>query len=343
MDAPATLKNLIAQNGFALADGATGTNYFMVGLEAGYPPELWSVEKPDIVAGLHRQFISAGSDIVLTNSFGGTSFRLKLHQAQDRVGELNQAAARLARQEASREKEASGREIIVAGSIGPTGELFTPLGTLTESAAKQAFTDQAEALAEGGVDMLWIETISAFDEVFVAIDAAKSTGLPVAATMTFDTAGKSMMGVSPADFARELEARGVVALGANCGVGPAELIDSVLAMSPSLARDRGGVWRIAKGNCGIPGFQDGQIHYHGTPELMAEYACIARDAGVAVIGGCCGTTPDHIQAMRQALDTRPKQEVTPDRVLSALGQAWKDLDKTAKSERGRTRRGRRGR
>ena len=334
------LKNIIHTHGFALADGATGTNYFMAGLEAGYPPELWSVEKPDIVGGLHGAFIAAGSDIVLTNSFGGTSYRLKLHNAQDRVGELNQAAARLARREATRAKEENGKEVIVAGSIGPTGELFSPLGTLTETEAKAAFTSQAEALAEGGVDMLWIETISAFDEMFAAIDAAQSTGLPVAATMTFDTAGKSMMGVAPADFADQVGQRGVVALGANCGVGPAELIDSVLLMKPEV----GEAWRIAKGNCGIPGFADGQIHYHGTPELMAEYACIARDAGVAIIGGCCGTTPDHIKAMREALDTRPKQEVTPDRVLATLGKAWKDLDTDKNQARGkqRTRRGRRG-
>ena len=319
------LADIIAKNGFALADGATGTNYFNLGLEAGYPPELWAVEKPEVVGGLHRQFLEAGSDIILTNSFGGTSHRLKLHNAQARVGELNQAAAQVARQEAKRAMDRRPTPVIVAGSMGPTGELFTPLGSLTEAEARQAFGDQAAALAEGGVDMLWIETISAFDESFAAIEAAKTTGLPVAATMTFDTAGKSMMGVSPADFATTIASRGVVALGANCGVGPAELIESVLAMKPQASK-QDNIWRIAKGNCGIPGFIDGEIHYHGTPELMASYACIARDAGVAIIGGCCGTTPAHVKAMRQALDTQPAQPVTAARLLETLGAAWQKAD-----------------
>ena len=326
--------DLISRKGFILADGATGTNYFTLGLETGYPPELWSVERPDEVKGLHRRFLEAGSDMILSNSFGGSRYRLKLHEAESRVRELNNAAASLARAAVDQHREIRGREAIVAGSIGPTGELFAPIGDLTHDAAVEAFTEQAEALAEGGVDVLWIETISAFEEVEAALIAAKSTGLPVAATMTFDTAGKSMMGVSPEDFAERIGSQNVIAVGANCGVGPAELLDAVLAMKP-----QSGVFRVAKGNCGIPQYVEGAIHYHGTPELMADYAVLARDAGIEIIGGCCGTTPEHLEAMRYALDHQIERRlVDTARLEAALGKPWKDLDKSASSTPRRRRR-----
>ena len=326
------LERILQKQGFVLADGATGTNYFQLGLETGYPPELWSLEKPELVAGLHDRFIAAGSDVILTNTFGGTSYRLKLHQAEDQVRALNIAAAKLARRSANQHLEATGRYIVVAGSMGPTGELFTPLGMLTHDEAVAAFTEQAEALAEGGVDMLWIETISSFDEVYAALEAAHITGLPVAATMTFDTAGKSMMGVDPADFANQISKKGVVAVGANCGIGPAELMHSVMAMPPA-----DGVMRIAKGNCGIPEYVEGKIHYHGTPELMAKYAVLARDAGVQIIGGCCGTSPQHIQAMRHALD-QPREAdaaiipVDEARLETVLGKPWKHVPEQPSSD-----------
>jgi len=317
------LDRLLDQKGYVLADGATGTNYFMLGLETGYPPELWSLEKPEHVAGLHRRFIEAGSDMILSNSFGGTRHRLKLHQSEHRVAELNEASARLARAEAKHQLETTGREVMVAGSMGPTGELFTPLGALTHEEAVDAFTEQAMALAEGGVDMLWIETISSFEEIFAAIEGAKKTGLPVGATMTFDTAGKSMMGVDPSDFADQVGQRDVIAVGANCGIGPSELMHAVMAMPP-----RDGVYRVAKGNCGIPEYVDGHIHYHGTPELMADYAVLARDAGVEIIGGCCGTTPEHIKAMRLALEAvTERQPVDAERLENTLGKPWKNIEK----------------
>ena len=336
------LERLLAQKDYILADGATGTNYFNLGLETGHPPELWVLEQADLVAGLHRAFIEAGSDMILTNSFGGNFHRLKLHGAEGQVAELNTAAARIARTEAQRQFELDGREVVVAGSMGPTGELFAPLGTLTHATAVEAFSAQAMALAEGGVDLLWIETISSFEEIFAAIEAAQKTGLPVGATMTFDTAGKSMMGVAPADFAAEVGARGVVAVGANCGIGPAELMHAVMAMQP-----QAGVVRVAKGNCGIPQYVDGAIHYHGTPELMADYAVLARDAGVAIIGGCCGTTPEHIRAMREALDGTPVgKPVDAARLEKVLGKAWAGLDAAGDApespKRGRGRRRRRG-
>ena len=273
-----TLNTLLAETGWIVADGATGTNYFKQGLETGYPPELWNVEKPDEVAALHSAFIDAGSQLILTNSFGGTHHRLRLHDAQDRVGELNLAAARLARKAADAGQDRNGQPVLVAGSIGPTGELFAPMGALDHDAARAAFTEQAEALAEGGVDLLWVETMSSLEEVKAAIDAAAATGLEVAVCMTFDTAARSMMGITPADFARRSAEFGAACIGANCGIGPAELLHSVREMLPVVETPV-----IAKGNCGIPEYVDGGIHYHGTPDLMAEYACLARDAGISII------------------------------------------------------------
>ena len=312
---------LLEEKSFLLADGATGTNFFAVGLETGYPPELWNVEQPEHVLNLHRQFLDAGSDLILTNSFGGTSYRLKLHQSQDRVVELNKAGAMLARQAVKEREDKTGQPGVVAGSMGPSGELFAPLGALTHETAVAAFTEQAEALAEGGVDLLWIETISALEEVNAAFEAAAATGLPVAATMTFDTAGKSMMGVDPDVYAAHVGGKGAAALGANCGVGPAELMHSMMAM-----RGKTDAPLVAKGNCGIPEYRDGEIHYHGSPELMASYAVLARDAGMQIIGGCCGTTPAHIKAMRHALDETPTgAEVDADKLEAVLGKAWANI------------------
>lgn len=307
----------ITSRPYVIADGATGTNLFQVGLETGYPPELWNVEQPEKIRQLHQSFVDAGSDLILTNSFGGTGFRLKLHQSETRVYELNKAAAMLARDIADK----AGRRVIVAGSIGPTGELFAPLGAIDRDSAIAAFTEQAEALADGGADVLWIETMSALEEVEAATAAAKTTGLPVMATMTFDTAGRSMMGIPPADYAQFAVEHGLHGYGANCGIGPAELMEAVLGIKKNNAP-----FLIAKGNCGIPSYQDGAIHYHGTPELMAEYAVLARDAGVKIIGGCCGTSPEHVAAMHKALAERPPEgDVDMARLIAVLGKPWKDL------------------
>ena len=337
---PAQLHSILETTGWVLADGATGTNLFRAGLETGYPPELWNVERPEDITALHTSFIDAGSQLILTNSFGGTAHRLRLHAADDRVGELNLAAAKLARQAADDGRDRHGHEIVVAGSIGPTGELFEPMGALDHADALAAFTEQAEALAAGGVDLLWIETMSSLEEVKAAIEAASAVGLPAASCMTFDTAARSMMGVTPADFASKSIGFGADYVGANCGIGPAELLHSVSEIITTAS-----VPVIAKGNCGIPAYLDGAIHYHGTPELMADYACLARDAGVQIIGGCCGTTPDHVAAMRAALVSTPQYPFDQDRVDAALGPAWKDLpsaaDQDSKKRTGGRRRSRR--
>ena len=313
------LARLLETRPWLLADGATGTNYFQMGLETGDPPELWNVDHPERVLDLHRRFIEAGSDIILTNSFGGTAYRLKLHHAEDRVAELNQAAARIARQAA----DESGREVVVAGSMGPTGEILEPIGPLSQADATTAFAAQAAALAEAGADVLWIETISSVEELRAAVEGAGRTGLPVVVTMSFDTNGRTMMGVTSAqvaDLVHGLSPR-PVAYGGNCGIGPAELMAALVNLEAARKPDD---VLIAKSNCGIPEFVEGEIRYSGTPTLMAEYARLARDAGVRIIGGCCGTTPAHIKAMRKALESHePGEAPTVDRVVEHLGPVSK--------------------
>ena len=323
-----SLDTLFQQKDTLLLDGATGTNYFKMGLETGHPPELWNIEQPEKVRHLYRSFIESDADIILANSFGGTHFRLKLHQAEDQVLALNKRAAELAREEA----EKAGRMVLVGASVGPTGELFEPLGGLTETAAVEAFAEQADALKQGGADLICIETMSSLEETRAAIKGAREAGMAVSATLSFDTAARTMMGVEPLAFADFAEAEGLVAFGANCGIGPAELIDSVLKFAPS--EDKPPV--IAKGNCGIPSYQEGEIHYHGTPELMAAYALFARDAGARIIGGCCGTTPEHLAAMSDALAGQPRAALDHAVMLEKLGEAWKDLpDKPDKQRRSR--------
>ena len=309
------IQEILQQREWLLADGATGTNYFEMGLQAGDAPELWNTDHVNRVATLHRQFISAGADIVLTNTFGGSRYRLQLHGAQDRVTELNDAAAAIAREEADR----ADRPVVVAGSIGPTGEIMQPVGNLSLADATEAFSEQAEALAAGGVDVLWLETLSCKEELRAAGQAAAATGLPVVATMTFDTNGSTMMGVSPMELVvlyREMVPR-LVAFGANCGIGAADLLGALLAMINQL--DDADIL-VAKANCGIPAYVDGRIQYSGTPKLMAEYACLALNAGARIIGGCCGTTPNHLLAMRLALENHQKIDRPDiDTVVEVLG------------------------
>ncbi|WFU10866.1 betaine--homocysteine S-methyltransferase [Rhizobium sp. CB3090] len=307
------LTDLLAEKGVLLADGATGTNLFAMGLEAGEAPELWIEQHPDRIIKLHQDFVDAGADIILTNTFGGTRHRLKLHHAQDRVHSLNKQAAEIARAVADK----AGRKVIVAGSVGPTGELLMPLGALTYEDAVAAFAEQIEGLKAGGVDVAWIETMSSPEEIRAAAEAAVKVGLPYTYTGSFDTAGKTMMGLHPRDIhgvAKDV-GEGPLAVGANCGVGASDILSSLLDMTDA---DPASIV-IVKGNCGIPEYRGAEIHYSGTPPLMADYARLARDAGAKIIGGCCGTSCGHLAAMREALDTytpgpRPTLETIIDRI-----------------------------
>ncbi len=211
------LLDLIERKGLVLGDGAMGTMLQRAGLTDGGAPELWNVAQPEVVRAIHQGYADAGSDIITTNSFGGTSYRLKLHHLQEQVFDLNQAAAALAR-------EVAGADKLVAGSIGPTGELMEPLGPLTLDEARAAFAEQAAGLAAGGVDFFLVETMSSLDEVQAAVEGARAASeLPVVVTMTFDTNFRTMMGVTPAQAVQTLYGWGVAVIGANCGNGPAEI------------------------------------------------------------------------------------------------------------------------
>ncbi|MBX3530855.1 MAG: betaine--homocysteine S-methyltransferase [Rhizobiaceae bacterium] len=294
------LETLLARKQYLLADGATGTNLFSMGLASGEAPELWNAAEPERVVALHKGFVDAGADIILTNSFGGTRHRLKLHEAQGRVFELNKLAAEIARKVA----DASGREIVVAGSVGPTGELLVPLGALTYEEAVEAFAEQIEGLKAGGADVAWIETMSSPDEIRAAAEAAARVGMPYTFTASFDTAGRTMMGLAPNAIHGVTEGlpAAPIAVGANCGVGASDILASLLDMSEA-GPD---ATIIVKGNCGIPEFRGSEIHYSGTPELMSDYVRLAIDGGARIIGGCCGTSFAHLKAMRVALDAHTK-------------------------------------
>lgn len=288
------LAELLASQPYLVTDGAMGTMLMAAGLVQGAAPEGWNVAQPERVRAVHRQYIEAGAQIVLTNSFGGSRFRLKLHKWQDRVAELNQAAAELARLEAANAE----RPVLVAGSMGPSGELLAPVGTLAFEAARDGFAEQAAALAAGGVDLLWIETMSDPEELRAGVEGARSVcDRPIVTTMTFDTHGRTMMGITPQQGLAWMRDLGAAALGANCGNGPAEIEQVIHAMH---AADPAQVL-VAKSNAGIPRFVRGSLSYDGTPEVMAEYALRARALGAQLIGACCGSTPAHIRAMAEAL------------------------------------------
>ncbi len=333
------LSKLLSNRDWLLADGATGTNLFNMGLEAGEPPEFWNTDRPQNIRALYKAAVDAGSDIFLTNSFGGNAARLKLHNAQGRVVELNRVAASLGREIA----DAAGRVVVVAGSVGPTGEIFVPMGTMTHALAVEIFHEQAEGLKAGGADILWVETMSAFEEYAAAAEAAALAGMTWCGTMSFDTAGRTMMGITSAAMAGMVEKlpNPPIAFGANCGVGASDLMRTVLGFEAAgSARPL-----IAKGNAGIPKYHDGHIHYDGTPELMGEYAVLARDAGVRIIGGCCGTMPEHLKAMRHALESRPRgPRPTVDDIQAKLGAFSSASDGTGDTsgDPKRERRGRRG-
>lgn len=288
------LERLLSEQDYVVLDGAMGTQLFGAGLEQGMAPEIWNTAFPGRVRAIHRRYIEAGSQLVLTNTFGGTSYRLKLHDLQDRVVELNRAAAQLARDEADN----APRPVVVAGSIGPSGELLVPMGTMSYDDAKAAFAEQARGLAEGGADMLWIETMSDLNEVTAAIEGVRSVcDLPIAATLSFDTNTRTMMGVTPVKAVLELSKWDLIAIGANCG---ANLPDTEAAVAAMHAADPS-VTLIAKANAGIPRWEDSALAYDGTPAVMAGYARRVHQAGARLVGACCGSTPAHIQMMCRAL------------------------------------------
>jgi 5-methyltetrahydrofolate--homocysteine methyltransferase len=272
-----------------------GTMLFASGLQFGDPPEIWNLTQPEVIRRIHRGYLEAGSRILLTNTFGGNRLRLSLHGNDRRVAELNQMAALLLRAEV----DSHDGPALVAGDIGPSGSIMMPIGTLDFAEAVDVFAEQAAALVAGGVDLIWIETMSDLEEIHAAIAGVRQVApaIPLITTMTFDTRGHTMMGVTPERAARALVEWGADAIGGNCGNGPDELIPVVAKMR---AAEPDAIL-VGKSNAGMPELVDMKAVYRAAPEVMATYALDIREAGASIVGACCGSTPAHLAAMARAL------------------------------------------
>lgn len=288
------LEELLDSRGIAIADGAWGTQLAAHGLEPGEAPESWVVHQPDAVRAVAQSYVDAGAEIVLTDTFGGSRFKLAKCQLEDRVDEINRRAAELS-------KDAAGEAALVFASIGPTGEFMEPLGTVSEAEMIEVFTEQVRALVAGGADGLLIETMTDLGEAKAALTAAlEHFDGPVVTSMTFDRgpAGyATMMGVKPEQAAEELQEAGADVIGSNCGHGIANMIEVIDLMAPATDLP---IW--AKPNAGMPQLVKGQTVFNETPEEMAAHFGDLVEAGARIIGGCCGTTPEHIRALVEARD-----------------------------------------
>jgi len=289
-----SFKERLSQPGILIADGATGTTFHRAGLPRGAAPERWNLENPEGVRNLHRSYMGAGADIILTNTFGGTRYRLERDKLGNRVYDINLAAARLA-------KEVAGEGTIVFGDIGPTGQLLKPYGKLSFEDTVDAFYEQARGLADGGVDAILIETMSDLNEAKAALQAVrKVTSLPVLITMSFDTHGRTMMGVKPETAARELWSLNIDVIGANCGRTLSETLEAILEMRQAVPE----ATLMAKPNAGLPHRDAEDTVFDITPDIMADYAVKFVEGGVKIFGGCCGSTPEHIKAVAAVLKNR---------------------------------------
>jgi len=279
-----------------VADGATGTNLQKLGIKPGTPPEELVIDQPELVLQLEKAFVAAGSDLILTCTFGGTSLRMKESKYAQRVGEINSRAVELAHQAASTR---SGT--LVAGSIGPTGLLMKPFGPLGAEEATSSFSGQAKALVEGGVDLLVIETMFSFEEADAAFQGARSvTDLPIAVSFSYDRGLRTMMGVKPADMFQHYKEMGAALIGANCGTtleNMEKILQEYAAVDPTFPR-----W--AKPNAGLPRMVDGSTIYDVTPDQMASAAQNYVALGARVVGGCCGSAPEHIAAIARAVKSK---------------------------------------
>lgn len=286
----------LAAGDVLIADGATGTMLQSAGLPAGTPGEAWVLERPEEIMALHRAYVEAGSQLILTATFGGTRARLKAAGLDPQVAEISRRAGELARQVA-------GDEVYVGGDIGPSGEMMPPLGKLTYDAAVEMFAEQAEALASGGVDCIYIETMSDLNEAKAAVEGTqkaatvRSRDLPVFCTLSFDTHGHTGMGVNPTQAAQAMAQMGVQAIGANCGHAPEE----VLAFLPQMREAAPDAFLIAKPNAGVPRMVNRQAAYDAGPERMADLARQFVELEARIVGACCGSSPEHITAMALAV------------------------------------------
>jgi 5-methyltetrahydrofolate--homocysteine methyltransferase len=288
------LRELLGSGTPILLDGGMGTLLQDQGLVDGGAGELWNVDRPEVIRASHEAYAAVGARILTTNTFGGTRPRLAMHGLEDRVHGLNQAAAEIAR------SVADSHDILVAGDLGPTGELIAPLGTMDADRARAYFEEQLAGLRDGGIDLVLIETMSDLAEVEAAMAAARAVvpGLPVIASMSFDTNLRTMMGVRPADAVGQLAAAGAAAVGANCGRGPGEM--AAIAAQMVAVRPEG-LLLIAQSNAGLPQVVGDHFEYDASAAEMAAHAATLRDLGIDLIGACCGSTPEDIDAMRDAL------------------------------------------
>ena len=285
----------LQSGGHLLGDGAMGTMLQEAGLTDGGAPELWNVEQPEKVEGILEAYAASGANLITTCTFGGTRPRLEMHDLGDRVEELNRAGAELARRVADRHPGS-----YVLGDVGPSGELMEPMGTLTPETAQELFREQIRGLVQGGADAILIETMSDLGEVEAAVGAAKAEapGLPILVTMSFDTNLRTMMGVKPGQAVEAVGAMGAHVVGANCGRGP----DEMRQIAAELAEARpAGLFLMTQSNAGLPQLVGDEFRYDGTPEVMADWARDMRALGIDVIGACCGSTPEHIAAMRDVV------------------------------------------
>ena len=280
-----------------LADGAMGTMLYAAGASLDEPFDALNLSRPDLVLGVHRAYLEAGVDLIETNSFGANRFKLEGFGLAGKVREINRKAVRLAREA----REIAGRPALVAGSVGPTGRALAPLGAVAPEVVHAAFREQIEALLEGGVDLLVLETMGSLDEMTAAVAAARAAcDRPVVASMTFAEDGRTLGGDRPDEVVARLRGLGVAAIGANCSVGPQKLLPVAGTMARLLSDDEIAVSCLP--NAGWPAHVAGRVIYRSSPEYFAEFARSAVEAGVRIVGGCCGTTPEHTAAMRAALD-----------------------------------------
>jgi len=315
------------KKGVLICDGAMGTLLYMRGVSYQRSFDEQNVSNPRVVLDAHRDYIKAGAQIIETNTFGANPVRLRNFGLEDKLREINLKGAKIAREA----REIEGQDVFVAGSMGPLGKLLAPLGELTEKEALEAFHRQAEALLEGGVDLFMVETFSNLAEIKQAILAIRNIcQLPIIASMTFDEDGKTFMGYSPEEVATRLSQMDIEIIGANCSVGPQKMLD--MAQRLRKATDK---MISVQPNAGLPRFVDGRFVYLSSPEYFAQYARVYVEIGVNVIGGCCGTTPEYIQALSQMLKTNRKGTITEGNTHITVEEKIKE-EKTSTEEEAKT-------
>jgi 5-methyltetrahydrofolate--homocysteine methyltransferase len=308
------------RQGIVIFDGAMGTMLQQAGLKGGECPEAWNLDKPEYIKDIHKGYLEAGAMVIETNTFGASPVKLKEYGLENKTAEINKRAAQLA-------QGVAGGKALVAGSVGPTGLMMEPFGPATFEDFYQAFAIQVGSLAEGGVDLILFETMSDLSEIRAGILAAKeNTKLPIFCSMTFDKNGRTLMGIGPETAAYVLEALGVDAIGANCSTGPKELLAIMERMAAVTSLPL-----IAQPNAGLPILRGDKVVYDETPANFGAYANQFVQKGVGIIGGCCGTTPEHIRQLSRALDgaVLPSRGVVSGTVLSSRRKTYVIGENTA--------------